>query len=98
MTGVHERIVLIMAGLLFSHPAFACRKPRVTFGVFKVLSIPSRAIKLSSAPLHVVGPGGFFVAVRRAVRIALLNAFLGPAQSIDFDPCAEASFRKRFFA
>ncbi len=94
MAGVEERVELVVAGLLAAHPRFRAGQVRVAFGVVEVARVARRPKQLGSAPLHVVGPSGFGVAIGRAVGVALLDAFAGATEAVDFFARRQAASRE----
>src|SRR4051812_34654803 len=95
MSEVHERIILVMAGLVFAHPRFRCRQAGIFLCILQV-SLSTRGSKqFRRAPLHIITEGRFLVTIRSAIGVSLLHTFLLPPKVINFDPRLQATFCER---
>ena len=94
MAEIHERVELVVAGLLLSHPALRSGDACVAEGILQVGILAGGPEQFRRAPFHVIGPGGLLVSVGGAVGIALLHTLSGAAHGVNFPSCFEALPRK----
>src|SRR5690606_4770668 len=72
-----------MLGGVPPYPGGRGREAGVATRIGEIGGVSGSGEQLGGAPFHVVGPGFLAVAIRRAERVALLEAFVGVAQGVD---------------